>query len=382
MRRLSRRFLLAGGAAGLTAGADAAPPLGTVTRAAPRSSAAGLHSRALHKGLFYGAAVDLAALRDTALMTHVATECGMIAPENSFTWSQLRPRPDHFAFDRAEMMAGYAARHNFRLRGRALVWHRNNPDWLDQVITGENAEKLLTSHIHEVAGHFRRRVAQWDVVNEPVAPDDGNLLGLRSTRWLRALGPRYLDLAFHACAAADPSALRVLNEQRLDYAVPEQERRRNAILELLADLTSRGVPVQALGLQAHLFAAEFRLNQTVLAKFCDDVAALGLRIVVTEMDIRDNELPAAVAARDHAVAAHGRAYLDAVLSSQAVIGVVTWGLSDRRTWLNDQMPRLDRLPQRPLPLDAEMRRKPLWGSMAVAFDTVPARQDWRVPAGL
>ena len=73
-----------------------------------------------------------------------------------------------------------------------------------RVITGENAEKLLTSHIHEVAGHFRRRVSQWDVVNEPVAPDDGNLLGLRSTPWLRALGPRYLDLAFHACAAADP----------------------------------------------------------------------------------------------------------------------------------------------------------------------------------
>ena len=84
MRRLSRRILLAGGAAGLTAGADAAPPLGTVTRAAPRSSAAGLHSRALHKGLFYGAAVDFAALRDTALMTHVAAECGMIAPGEQF----------------------------------------------------------------------------------------------------------------------------------------------------------------------------------------------------------------------------------------------------------------------------------------------------------
>ena len=153
------------------------------------------------------------------------------------------------------------------------------------------------------------------------------------------------------------------------------------MLELLADLTARDVPVQALGMQAHLFGAEYRLDQRVLEKFCADVASLGLKIVITEMDIRDNELPADVTVRDHAVAAHGRAYLDAMLSNQAVLGIVTWGLSDRHTPLDQQIPRLDRLSQRPLPLDAEMRRKPLWSAMAATLEATPIRGQWSAVRG-
>jgi endo-1,4-beta-xylanase len=48
-------------------------------------------------------------------------------------------------------------------------------------------------------------------------------------------------------------------------------------------------------------------------------------------------------------------------------------LSDRRTWLNDSLPRDDKLAQRPLPLDAELRRKPLWNAIAAAFAAAPAR---------
>ena len=91
--------------------------------------------------------------------------------------------------------------------------------------------------------------------------------------------------------------------------------------------------MQALGLQAHLFAAEFRLDQTVLAKFCADVAALGLRILITEMDIRDNELPAAIApARPGRRGPRPRLSRCNLALTRPVIGVVTWGLSDRRTW--------------------------------------------------
>ena len=65
--------------------------------------------------------------------------------------------------------------------------------------------------------------------------------------------------------------------------------------------------------------------------------------------------------------------LDAVLSSTAVRGVLTWGMSDRRSWLNDKSPRPDKLPQRPLPLDADLRPTPLWTAIAGALDAAPAR---------
>jgi endo-1,4-beta-xylanase len=53
--------------------------------------------------------------------------------------------------------------------------------------------------------------------------------------------------------------------------------------------------------------------------------------------------------------------------------VLTWGLSDRRSWLNDELPRDDKLPQRALPLDSDLQRKPLWSAIADAFNHAPTR---------
>jgi endo-1,4-beta-xylanase len=271
------------------------------------------------------------------------------------------------------MLLSYAARHGLRARGHTLVWHEAVPEWLAAALTSQTGEKLLTGHIHEVVGHFRRRLVHWDVVNEVIAPEDQQPRGLRTSLWYRALGPRYIDLAFQSCAATDPHALRVINEFGLEYAIPWQEKKRGAMLDLLSDLKARNIPVQALGMQAHLDAGEPALDQKVLAKFCEVVASMGLKILITEMDVRDDKLPADIRRRDAAVAAHGRAFLDAVLVNPAVLGVLTWGLSDRHSWLNDKMPRPDRLPQRPLPLDTDLRRKPLWTAMAGAFDTARSR---------
>jgi endo-1,4-beta-xylanase len=374
MSLISRRLLLATATATLLPGAAAAPPAGSAPLRRTDGNEAGLHSRASRRGLFYGSAIESGALRgEPALMEHIRIECGMLVSEANFKWADLHPAPDKFSFERADMLTAYAARQAMRVRGHTLVWHEANPDWLEQALTPGTGEKLLTGHIGVVAGHFRRRLAHWDVVNEPLKPEDGKPFGLRDSLWLRALGPRYLDIAFHACAAADPDALRVVNEFGTDYAIDWQERKRQALLTLLADLKARNVPVQAVGLQAHLDAAEPALDQTVLNRFVADIAALGMAVIVTELDVRDDRLPADIATRDAAVAAHARAWLEAVLAHPAVLGVLTWGLSDKGSWLDQRFPRPDGLPQRPLPLDARMQRKPLWSALAAALDAAPAR---------
>ena len=55
--------------------------------------------------------------------------------------------------------------------------------------------------------------------------------------------------------------------------------------------------------------------------------------------------------------------------------VVTWGVSDRSSWLNEtaNARRTDGQQVRGLPLDDQMARKPMWRAMAAAFDTAPAR---------
>ena len=360
---LTRRAALTGAAGALIA---AAPT--------PWEPEPGLNERAMAGNRFFGTAVnDQLLADDRAYMKRVRADCGMVTGETAFKWGQLRPKPDVWDWKPADALMGFAARRGIQVRGHTMLWHEHNPAWLVQEITPRNAEHLLTTHIHAVAGHCRDKVVQWDVANEVLDPMVDRQSGLRDTIWLQAMGPGYLDVAFHACAAADPLPLRCINEFGMDYTWPEHERKRADMLSLLQAMKARGVPVQALGLQAHLEAGVAELDQARLAKFCNDVASLGLKIVITELDVRDNRLEGDIARRDAAIASHARAYLDAVLSCPATMGVLTWGLSDRRSWLNDVMPRTDKMAQRPLPLDVDLKRKPLWTTIADAFAAAPAR---------
>ncbi|MBK7931318.1 MAG: endo-1,4-beta-xylanase [Bryobacterales bacterium] len=66
------------------------------------------------------------------------------------------------------------------------------------------------------------------------------------------------------------------------------------------------------------------------------------------------------------------AYLSAALDVKAVVAVLTWGLTDRYTWLARRHPRPSGAPIRPLPLDREYQRKPAWRAIAKAMAGRPA----------
>lgn len=175
-------------------------------------------------------------------------------------------------------------------------------------------------------------------------------------------------------AEADPNAMLLYNDYSLDYDTNEDETKRNAVLRLLERLKSRGVPIHGLGLQAHLDGPDsHQFNPVQMQRFLREVADLGLKIFVTELDVEDQTLPANVDQRDRIVAAAYEDYLSAILAEPAVIAVLTWGLSDRYSWLSEFKPREDGLPVRPLPLDVDLQPKLAWNAIARAFDQAPQR---------
>jgi endo-1,4-beta-xylanase len=97
------------------------------------------------------------------------------------------------------------------------------------------------------------------------------------------------------------------------------------------------------------------------------VAALGLKIFITELDVKDQTLPSNIATRDAGVATQYHSYLTKVLAHPAVTTLIIWGLSDRFTWLSGQAPRKDGLPVRVLPLDDQLQRKPAWTAVVNAL---------------
>ncbi len=333
-----------------------------------------LRAGAGSRNILFGAAVGQGALQtDTAFAAQIATHAALLVPEYDLKWELLEPQPDVFNFAPGDWLADFAAQNGQQFRGHCLVWHQQLPSWAGVGVTAAQAEQQLTNHISKTVAHYAGRMHSWDVVNEAINPRDGRSDYLRKTVWLQSIGPEYIELAFRAAAVADPDALLVYNDYGVEYDGSDADARRAGILQLLSRLKTAGTPLHALGIQAHLDPGQTRLNPDKLRDFMKAVADFGLKIFITELDVIDQGLPADIATRDTDVADAYWQFLNTVLQEPAVTTIVTWGLSDRYTWLAGFKPRSDGQPVRPLPLDSNLQPKPALFAMLDAFQGASPR---------
>lgn len=340
---------------------------------------ASLRERADRKGLLVGTAVGLGYMRDR-YQDAVLSDCNIIVTENALKWESIdvtrrhRGEVQRYSFGLAEHYLDFADAHGMAFRGHALLWHRQVPRWLEGYVTDGNARAVLTQHIRTVAGHFAGRLHSWDVINEPIEPQDGRGDGLRRTLWLRHIGPEYVALAFRTASEADPNAMLTLNDYDLERDRRDSVSKRHQTLRLLEGLLSAGVPIHAVGIQGHLRPDRSGwLDDRALRDFCREVADLGLKIMVTELDATDSRLASSVEYRDRVVADAYARFLEIVLEQPATVAVLTWGLSDGHSWLSRHYPRQDGQTVRGCPYDEDLRRKPAWYAMASAIDQAAPR---------
>jgi endo-1,4-beta-xylanase len=242
---------------------------------------------------------------------------------------------------------------------------------------------VLYSTVRAMVRRYRGKVAAWIVCNEVTDPYGMN--GLRTdVPWYHTIGPGYVAESFHQAHQEDPDALLLLNEfgfQTIDQYGDKPVPRQKAMLEVIDKLLADKVPVHGLGMESHLLATDFaeRFNRREFRSFLREVADRGLKIVVSEMDVLDNGLPAAIPPRDLGVAEVYDRYLDCVLEEEAVICVIQYGLSDKWTEENDDNPRKDGVPRRPCPFDKRMRPTPAFYAIEDAMGNAPRRHPYWTP---
>ncbi|HTZ90737.1 MAG TPA: endo-1,4-beta-xylanase [Alloacidobacterium sp.] len=328
-----------------------------------------LRAHAQARGLLVGCAVVPEKLTDEPTYAEtVAQQANLLVAENAMKWKALRPAPDKYNFAPADVILAFADSHGERLRGHNLCWHEALPDWFSSTATRQNARGLLIDHIHHVAGHFAGKLHSWDVVNEAIDIKDGKPDGLRKSPWLELVGPDYIEIAFRAARMADSTALLTYNDYGIELDTPEQEQKRAQVLALVTRLRLRGVPIHAVGVQSHLTAGE-GVPGSGLRDFIQEINALGMQVFITELDVSDHKLTGSVKERDAAVAKLYGDYLDLMLAEPNVTAVLTWGITDRYSWLNHQHPRSDGQLQRCLPFDAEYQPTPAFFTMRKALDS-------------
>lgn len=381
--RLTRRTCLA--AMGSSIAGSAMPAFG----AAPNS----LDALAKRSGRRFGSAVawsppgaDAGSFTNPRYAALIERECSLLVPENQLKWQSVRRSPGSFDFRAFDAIADYASAHGFSLRGHTLFWTPAKwyPKWLSEMDFGPQpaarsaAEKLLTEHVRTICRRYGTRIYSYDVVNEAVQPETGEI---RETNVTRAIGPEnFLDLMYHTAREEAPHALLVYNDYMSWERNPVDESHMRGVLKLLEGFRKRGTPVDALGVQSHIrimkqrpVAELIRESEGPWRRFLDAVVSMGYKLLITEFDVNDHAAPTDIRLRDRMVADYGRAYLELMLSYPQLGDVLAWGLTDRYSWLTGFDPRADRLPQRGTPYDANFRQKPLRAAIADAFRSASSR---------
>jgi endo-1,4-beta-xylanase len=369
MTALSRRRFVQLGAGALAAGWR------SPARAAEASAGPPLRNLAAAAGLRFGSDSDVE-------FGHAPPEYGQLFARECalyacwFAWSVMYPRPGMTEPANEDHNIAFAHAHQMPLTGGHLLWHETDPDWL-KTLDRAAMEQAVRAHIADLGRRYGAQCYSWNVVNEALEPGDGRPDGLKNTLYVKTMGPDFFDLAFHAARDAAPEVLRVYNDYGLEMDESHQEAKRAALLRLLDGWLARGTPVDAVGLQSHLQINGSVFDAKKFRAFLKEIASRGLKILITELDVLDFTTPPDTAARDRAVADFYARYLDAALEEPAVKAVVTWGLSDRYSWLNDPYfawaKRKDKLPARPLPYDEQLQPKPAFAGLQGALQRAPRR---------
>jgi endo-1,4-beta-xylanase len=287
--------------------------------------AAPLRTSATAKGLFIGTAVNMTPFRNEPIYSDtLRREFNLLVGENAFKFDAIHPAQTTFNFTDTDALVAFAQANGMAVRGHTLVWHNQIPGWLTNGnFTRDQVIAIMRDHIMTVVGRYRGQIVAWDVVNEAIDDNTGQLRS--SSFWFQKIGPEYIAMAFQFARQADPNAILYYN----DFEAEGSGTKSDGVFSMVSGLVNQGVPIGGVGWQMHK-VNPFRITNANHTN-AQRLAALGLEISITEMDIRI-QLPSDM----QELQQQALGYSDAVtfcLTEPNCSALVTWGFTDKFSWV-------------------------------------------------
>ena len=299
------------------------------------------------------------------------TQFNVVVAENEMKFDATEPNEDEFNFTKGDKMVEYALANGIRVRGHALAWHSQVAGWVSSNYAGQK-EKLLSvlkNHIEKVVGHYKGKVAEWDVVNEAINDDYNADWRSNGSVWYEGIGAEFLDSAFVWAHAADPDAELCYNDYSLEWGLREGSKA-SFVVEQVKRWKANNIPITCVGTQTHIEIAHETTPQNVRA-LAKALAELGVTLNITELDIgfpkgESGKLTAA----DYAKQGHlYRQFMDVFLEEPNMGEFVIWGLTDAHSWLDGQQGKTEGLLY-----DKQYKPKPAYDSIMVSLKAHPASE--------
>ena len=311
----------AGGGAGAGGASGSAGASGAAGNADGGGSTPGtLRDAAERTARLCGAAIAAQRLSETAY-ANAAKEFNYATPENEMKWDATEPARDQFQFTNADAIVDFALQNAMKVKGHTLVWHSQLPAWASALTNASDVRAAMVNHIQKVVAHFSGKVAAWDVVNE--AWND-NGASMRDSVFHQYLGDGFIDEAFQAARAADPSAKLYYN----DYSAEGNSTKANAVYSMVESMKMRGIPIDGVGLQMHVGPSNSGPSTAQFVANMQRIAALGLEVLISEMDVDICSSDVNTQrTRFHDIVA-------ACVAEPRCQAITFWGVTDKYSWLN------------------------------------------------
>lgn len=208
-----------------------------------------------------------------------------IVAENCMKSGPMQPEEGKFNFELADKFVEFGIQNNMHITGHCLVWHSQAPRWFftdseGKEVSAEVLKERMKTHIYTVVRRYKGKIKGWDVVNEAIE-DDGSY---RKSKFYQILGEDFIKYAFQYAHEADPDCELYYNDY--SEAIPAK---RDGIAAMVKKLKDQGIRIDAVGMQCHVGLDYPSLED--YEKAIQTYAALGVKVMVTEMDISVLPMP-------------------------------------------------------------------------------------------
>ncbi|MBN1997839.1 endo-1,4-beta-xylanase, partial [candidate division KSB1 bacterium] len=205
-----------------------------------------------------------------------------LTPGNEGKWGSVATSPDssRWNWGGLDALYKYAKGHNLIFRNHTLIWGNQQPSWIESLDTDK--QLLYLNTWFKRIGQRYPEMDMTDVVNEPLHDPPS---GATNGNYIQALGGKgetgwdWVINSFKMARKYLPNTKLVLN----DYGIINDNSATTSYLKIIGLLQDRGL-IDGIGVQGHRFELE-SANVNTLKNNLDKLAATGLPIYITEMDL-------------------------------------------------------------------------------------------------
>lgn len=285
---------------------------------------------------------------------------------------------------------------DLRKRGHAMIWFNQAPGWLNAAgpaWTGQQVFDFSRKYIMALGQVCGDRVDEWDVINEAISDqspggqrewrggtwyrraNDGSM-----TDWGEATYENYIKMLFVWAREAQPQARLYYNDYSIEHFSTSSASKNHFMRDKFKALKDCGAPIDGIGFQSHFVLSDMvSSNGTVNQGFIDavetsmtDLAAAGLDVVISELDIRicNNSRPEAY--QESAF----REFSEMALSQPNCRELLVWGLRDEDSWITvSNTPPFDGCQDATLVEGPDYAAKAAYDGLAAALMALPNREE-------